>query len=320
MVDINSQLIAMLCEEMPFTRMEASLLVYSAPKRYKVHFIEKRNGKGKRLIAQPTAEVKILQRWVVSKFIEKLPIHNAATAYRPSIGIRDHAERHVRNKYLLKVDFKDFFPSISAVDISAHLKAHLGLTEDLAWGLARILTRNDPQGRLHLSIGAPSSPAVSNAVMYEFDSKLAKFCEEKKVSYSRYADDLALSTEVPHVLDDVYKYVQTLLEEIAYPKLAINPDKTVFTSKKYQRQLTGLILTNDGKVSLGREKKRMIRAMANNYCEGKLESNLHGRLKGFLAFAHSIEPKFVLKIKAAMGEEAYMRLLNNSSTPSNVKK
>lgn len=309
MANINTELLDILCEEMPFSRAEAQLLIYSASQRYKIHFIEKRNGRGKRLIAQPTAEVKVVQRWAIDKYIKQLPIHDAAKAYRHRISIKNHASAHAKNKYLLKVDFKDFFPSIKADDFIAHMCRNLQVSVELASDLARLLFRHDKQAGLILSIGAPSSPAVSNTLMFEFDSRLHDFCVAHDVSYTRYADDLALSTNTPHVLDDVFKYIQSLIKEIAYPKLTINPAKTTNTSKKFQRQLTGLILTNDGQVSLGREKKRMIRAMANNYLHGKLPPLLHSRLKGFLAFAHSIEPAFVLKIRKAMGEEQYIKLL-----------
>lgn len=309
MVNINTELLDLLCADLPFTRAEALLLIYSAPQKYKTHFIEKRNGKGKRLIAQPTAEVKAAQRWAIEKYIKKMPVHNAATAYRQKIGIKDHASAHAQNKYLLKIDFKDFFPSIIAIDFISHIRRHTDISVELASDLARILFREDKQKNLILSIGAPSSPAISNTLMFEFDSRLHDFCLGCGVIYTRYADDLALSTNTPHVLDTVFKQVQLIVKEITYPRLTINTEKTVYTSKKFQRQLTGLILTNEGNISLGREKKRMIRAMANNYVKGTLAAPLHGRLKGFLAFAYSIEPNFVLKIRIAMGEELYMKLL-----------
>ena len=305
---INSQLLDLLCEEFPFTRAEAWELIRSAPKRYKVHFIEKRNGRGMRLIAQPTAELKAVQRWVVTRFISQMPVHEAASAYRANRNICDHASIHARNKYLLKIDFKDFFPSIRARDFKRHAIKYLAIDARLASELALLLFRRDKNKGHTLSIGAPSSPTLSNTLMYEFDTKLAKFCMNNEITYSRYADDLALSTNKPHRLDGAFKYIRELINSLAYPRLTINEEKTVFTSKKYQRKLTGLILTNVGGVSLGRERKREIRAMADYYRKGKLEEDLHGRLKGFLAFALSVEPEFVWTIRKLLGEEMYAAL------------
>lgn len=317
---INSQLLDLLCDEFPFTRMEAWELIRSAPKRYKVHFIEKRNGRGKRLIAQPTAELKVVQRWVASQFISKMPIHEAASAYRPNQNISDHAKLHARNKYLLKIDFKDFFPSIKARDFELHAVKHLGIDTRLASELALLLFRRDEDRKLTLSIGAPSSPMLSNTLMYEFDIKLAEFCATEGVTYSRYADDLALSTNRAHILDGAQDFVCSLLRQISYPKLKINPEKTVFTSKKFQRKLTGLTLTNHGSVSLGRERKREIRAMADHYRKGKLEESQHGRLKGFLAFSLSVEPEFVATIRKLIGEEKYTTLLAYGTSDGSATK
>lgn len=306
----NSQLLDLLCDELPLTRAEAWELICTAPRRYKVHFIEKRNGRGKRLIAQPTAELKAVQRWAITRFISKMPVHEAASAYRSNRNIADHAQVHAKNKYLLKIDFKDFFPSIKARDFERHAIKFLGVETRLALELAGLLFRRDENRELTLSIGAPSSPMLSNSLMYEFDVRLADFCSIKGVEYSRYADDIALSTNHAHVLDEVNNFVSGLLVEVAYPRLKINPEKIVFTSKKFQRTLTGLTLTNHGTVSLGRERKREIRAMADYYRKGKLDENLHGRLKGFLAFSLSVEPEFVSTIRKLLGEEKYANLLS----------
>ncbi len=306
----NSPLLELLCEEHPLTRAEAWALICSAPKRYKTHYIEKRNGRGRRLIAQPTAELKTIQRWVISKFISTMPVHAVATAYRQNKNIADHARVHAKNKYLLKIDFKNFFPSIQARDFIEHAIRHLGINTRLAEELSLLLFRRDENNNLSLSIGAPSSPAISNTIMYEFDCQLLDYCTTREITYTRYADDLALSTNHPHELDKANEFVQKLLKIIRYPTIAINPDKTVFTSRKYQRQLTGLILSNGGTVSLGRERKRTIRAMADHYRKETLSPELHAQLKGWLAFSLSVEPGFVHKVRAMMGEAYYLKLIS----------
>lgn len=306
----NSELLELLCDEHPLTHAEAWELIHTAPRRYKVHFIEKRNGRGRRLIAQPTAELKIIQRWIISKFIVAMPVHEAATAYRSHKNISDHARVHANNKYLLKIDFKNFFPSIEDRDFVQHAVKHLGISTRLASELSLLLFRRDENNRLSLSIGAPSSPSVSNSLMYEFDLKLAEYCYANEIVYTRYADDLALSTNKPRQLDKANQFIRELLCHIRYPRIEINPEKTVFTSKKFQRQLTGLILSNAGNVSLGRERKRSIRAMADHYRKGKLAPDLHAKLKGWLAFSLSVEPAFVKGIRTMMGEFHYSKLLS----------
>ena len=289
---------------------DARVLVFTAAYRYKLHYIEKRHGRGQRLIAQPTAEIKLLQRWAVEKYVTQLPIHKAATAYRSGVSIKDHAAVHAANRYLLKLDFQDFFPSILGTHFLMHLKSHMKISEEDANLLMRLLFRFDREMQDYvLSIGAPSSPAVSNTVMYDFDNALTNFCKAHDIIYTRYADDLALSTSKPKVLDDAFQFIKQLCREMPYPRLQLNDAKTVFTSKKHRRQLTGLILTNEGKPSLGREKKRLIRSMAHRFSLNQLPQDQILHLRGLLAFAFSIEPMFFSSINRMIGEEAFQRLM-----------
>lgn len=289
---------------------DARVLIFTAAYRYKLHYIEKRHGRGKRLIAQPTAEIKLLQRWAVEKYVGQLPIHKAATAYRSGISIKDHASIHADNRYLLKLDFQDFFPSILGKHFLMHLKSHASIADDDANLLMRLLFRFDRETQDYvLSIGAPSSPAVSNTIMYDFDNALTNYCRTRDVVYSRYADDLALSTSKPKVLNDAFDFVKRLCGDMPYPRLQLNDAKTVFTSKKHRRQLTGLVLTNDGQPSLGREKKRLIRSMAHHFSLGELSQDQVLHLRGLLAFAFSIEPLFFSSINRMIGEEAFQRLM-----------
>ena len=293
-------------KDYPLTLSEIKLLLITAPRRYKLHEIDKRNGRGKRLIAQPTSEIKTLQRWATEKYLNQLPIHDAATAYRKGASIKQHASIHAKNKYLLKLDFENFFPSIKANDFIKHANGFSEFSQEDVRLLTLLFFRRElGSSELVLSIGAPSSPSLSNTVMYPFDLELSNYCSARKINYTRYADDIALSTNQPKVLDAVHEFIKTLCQSMQYPKLKLNNKKTVFTSQKYSRQLTGLILSNDGKASLGRDKKREIRAMTHHFSLGKLETAEINRLRGLLAFSMSIEPNFVDTIKKMIGDGQY---------------
>lgn len=295
----------------PVSVREASLLIATAPSRYKVHLIEKRHGRGMRVIAQPTAEIKALQRALLDKYVSTLPVSDSVTAYRKDFGIVDHASAHAPHRYLLKLDFKDFFPSITGADFLKHVKKYSDISPEDAKLLARLFFWC-PKGeqKLRLSIGAPSSPAISNTILYDFDTELVKFCGEHHVTYTRYADDLAFSTSEAGVLTQVHKFVEGLCSRQQYPKLELNIDKTVFTSKKHRRQLTGLVLSNEGKASLGRDKKRLIRAMADRYKKGVLSAEDLGTLRGWVAFSISVDKVLVDSLQRMLGTEKFYELMH----------
>jgi RNA-directed DNA polymerase len=98
---------------------------------------------------------------------------------------------------LLKMDFRNFFPSILMTDIVRHLEIHCGQQYDSsAIKLIAYVCTWAPkrQGPLRLCIGAPSSPLLSNSVMFDFDKQLSSAAASDRVTYTRYADDLALSS------------------------------------------------------------------------------------------------------------------------------
>lgn len=303
----------LLARKLPLSRGELLLLIATAPNRYKVHTIEKRHNRGKRLIAQPTAEVKVVQTLLQGHLQGLLPIHECTKAYRARTSIKDHAEPHATKRYLLKIDFKDFFPSITSADFGQHLSRYTEMNQDGVDVLSRVFFwRPKLTNRLILAIGAPSSPWLSNTILFDFDSRLSEYCREAGIVYTRYADDLALSTNTPNILGDALAYVRTLCAELPYPRLTINEDKTVFTSKKNNRTLTGLVLSNSGSVSIGRERKREIRSLANHYSRGLLVPEKIAHLRGLLAFTLSIDRAFNAAIERMIGPKKYEELMGSA--------
>ena len=290
-------------------------LIRSAPFRYKVFKIEKRSGSGKRTIAQPAREVKALQYWVMEKILRRFPIHPAAMAYRKGRNIVTNALKHAPQRFLLKMDFRDFFNSITSDDIEAYIRRRSKdewSEEDISYLKGILFWNRDRKGRLIMSIGAPSSPMLSNILMYDFDKRIQAFCTKRKVKYTRYADDLAFSTNRANILREIEVQVARVCEEIAFPHLEVNKEKTVHTSRNGARRVTGLVLTNDGDVSLGREKKRLIRAQVYHYINGKLSHEEARKLRGMFAFVNSSEPAFIQRLRDYYGDEVIDRIIKLS--------
>lgn len=279
-------------------------IMRSAPVRYKTYSIPKRAG-GCREISQPAIEVKVLQRGLIELLLRDLPLHEAATAYRKGMSIRDNALRHAGDGPILKMDFKEFFPSIKPRDWSAYCMKFNILTDPVNINLTNLLLFHRPKGSsvLRLAIGAPSSPFLSNALMFEFDQAIAEAVARDHVVYTRYADDLTFSARRTGHLVNVEKIVRSTLKGLEYPKLTINDEKTTRITRKYGRRVTGLTLANDGRVSIGHSRKRLIRAAVHHASLGKLSSKSLGELKGLLGFANSAEPKFIDALKNKYGAE-----------------
>jgi hypothetical protein len=254
--------------------------------------------------------VKALQRGLIEILLRNLPMHHAATAYRVGMSIKDNAMRHAGNGPILKMDFKDFFPSIKPRDWSAYCKQNGVLNDSVDIHLTSLLLFQRPKGSsvLRLAIGAPSSPFLSNALMFDFDQAIAEAVAKDHVIYTRYADDLTFSAPRTGHLVNVERIVRATLRVLQYPRLAVNDDKTTRVTRKYGRKVTGLTLTNDGKVSIGHERKRLIRAAVHHAALGKLSPASLGELKGLLGFANSAEPQFINTLRQRYGAELIQRI------------
>jgi len=306
-------LIIQLAKDLGLAPKDILLIAKTAPHRYKEYQIPKRKPGTFRDIAQPAREVKILQRWVIDNILNRLPIHDAATAYVEGRNIKFNAMLHSRNPFLLKMDFTNFFPSIVPRDFKAHLLRYLPdvYTEDEIELLSRILFwKNKREGRMQLSIGGPSSPTLSNTIMYEFDSLIRAECIALDIVYTRYADDLAFSAADFERLREIQNCVSISLRKIIYPKLAINGEKTVFLSKKGNRTITGVVIANDGSLSLGRDRKREISCQINWYKTGKLDRDATLKLHGMLCFANDVEPDFIRRMSIKYSSSTIQELIH----------
>jgi hypothetical protein len=303
---MTSTLLGKMSKDLLMPDVILDYLIRSAPYRYKVYQIPKRSGSGMRTIAQPAREVKELQYWVINNVFPLMAVHPTATAYMTGKNIRDNCKTHANNAYLLKLDFKDFFPSIKGEDFSHYMRSNenIQIGEAELQKLIKILFWC-PKGQdnLQLSIGAPSSPYLSNAIMYKFDSEIAQYCSSLLVNYTRYADDMTFSMQEKTNRGIVLQKVLDKLNELPFPRLEINNKKTVFGSKAHRRMVTGLIISNDGEVSLGRERKRNIRAQIHRFITGKLSDKEQVKLRGMLAFSRNIEPNFIRRMEKKYGHK-----------------
>ncbi len=301
-----------LTQELKISRSSLDRLASRAPKMYKVYTIPKRTG-GERLIAHPAKPLKTVQRELVKELSEVLPVHSSAYAYKKGVSIKDNALCHVENKYLLKMDFNNFFNSITpSLFLKICEESNLKLSEAEKRLLAGLLFWNKSKrlsGKKVLSVGAPSSPFISNLVMYEFDEAMDTLCKKESVTYTRYADDITFSTNLKGKLFSFPLVVKKKLSEIFDYQITVNDFKTIFSSKARNRHVTGITLSNEGKISIGRGRKRVLSAMIHKYTIGTLSTEDVSYLQGFLAFAKGIEPEFIKRMERKYSKSTVKEIL-----------
>jgi hypothetical protein len=266
----------------------------TAPNRYKVFYIPKRNGRDLGLVAQPAREVKAIQRLIIQLIENKLPIHDAATAYRSGGSIFKNAKPHAAARFITKLDCENFFPCIDRTSLRRHLAKYLlELTpNEIDFILSACCWRPKGTSTQRLCIGAPTSPMLSNSIMYEVDRDISNMCAEVDVVYTRYSDDICISATRPDVLGELERKIRSRIAQNKFPSLTLNDKKRVSVGRGNAMNVTGLTLSNTGLVTVGRKRKRGVRSGAMHYINGILSADEIFRLKGEIAFVISVEPGY----------------------------
>ncbi len=166
-------------------------------------------------------------------------------------NIVENALPHVEKKYVLNMDIKDFFSSISDQRIYLIFRAApFCFDVQIASALTYLVTVNQclPQG-------APSSPILSNFACLSLDQKLTTFSNQNNWRYTRYADDLTFSSNEPFTPEQIDFIKQILKQEGFEP----NEKKFRVRTSNKKQLVTGLVVNE--KVNIERKMLKKTRAM-----------------------------------------------------------
>lgn len=287
-----------------------------APTSYKRYLIPKKNGEY-RSIFHPAQKTKSLQYALIDVILTKLPIHSQAFAYKNGLKspLRKNALLHLNFSYSIRLDMKDFFPSIVPDDLIKILNAEdpLGMSRQLSeteiMFMKNVLFIKHPTLGVGLAIGAPSSPIISNCVMYKIDDDLHKYSIRKNGVYSRYADDIVFSSNKKIECIKFRLFVLKILDKYKSPKLTVNDDKTMLMSRGTRRIITGLCVTHDKKISIGRDKKRYIRKLIYDIKCNKIDAVKLKYVQGYIAYIMDVEPSLYNSLIIKYGSDPIYNIM-----------
>lgn len=281
---------------------------------YRRWSIPKRDG-GLRTITAPKKLLKTAQRWALRNVAEKLPVHGAAHGFLADRSIVTNAAVHAGADTIVKVDIKDFFPTVTWRRVKGLLRK-AGFPEQVATLLALISTeapRDAVQfrgktwfvatGPRALPQGAPTSPAYSNALCMKLDRRMSGLARVLGFKYTRYADDLAFSWRKPeksaegvHPKAPVGVLLRGVRDILRGEGFAMHPDKTRVMHAGGKQRITGMVVNKapDGAPSarVPRETVRRLKAALHNREVGKpgKEGESLAQLEGMAAFVFMADP------------------------------
>jgi hypothetical protein len=299
-----TSLVALAATECNLSEDWVQAVLRSGPSDVKKIQVSHKRKPGFRLVSRPSAELEILQRWLVLRFFRRNRVHPMAMAFLPNKSILSNANFHKNNDYFIRIDFKDFFPSIRINDLIKALIDDTACIDPLTKydGYREFLARICFDFSEKLPIGYISSPAISNLVMWDFDSKLSELVATKKALIgdglvTRYADDIVFSTNLRGGCKKFFELFRPLVDMNKYPTLKINDKKTAFSSKAGGSAIvTGLRVCADSHVTVDSRHKDAVRLMLSLHAKGELKTSDFPVLRGHLAFLRNVAPAFYSKI------------------------
>jgi hypothetical protein len=285
-----------------------------------------RPGAPVRLLEQPKARLKAVQRRVLHEILDWIPAHPAAHGFVAGRSVRTHAAAHVGAAVVLRFDMEDFFASLAAGRVFGVLRT-AGYPEAVAHALTGLTTNvvaaeawaqipapaapalRHAHARLgrrlatpHLPQGAPTSPMLANLCVFTLDRRVAGLARAVGATYTRYADDLVLSG--PAALARRARRLEEALGAIAAGEgLRLNARKTTVMTRAGRQRVTGVVV--NVRPNVAREDYDRLKAILHNAArDGPAAHNRDGvedfraHLLGRIAWVAALHPERGARLRA----------------------
>lgn len=198
---------------------------------YREFTIPKKSG-GVRTIKAPRVFLKTVQQWLNDYILQDIPVHDACHAYRRDRSIVSNARRHLSAKFVANIDITDFFGNISNYKLVDRLSRYM--SDQCVFAIEELCTFGGatPQG-------APTSPLLSNFILFDFDEEMSCFCADRGCVYTRYADDMSISGHGEPEVRSCIRHARQALRDNGF---SLNDKKTRIAAPSDQQRVTGVVV------------------------------------------------------------------------------
>lgn len=282
------------------------------------------------------------QRWITHCILSRAKVHSASRAFSKEDTLIKAVEEHCECRWLIKIDIRNFFESISEIAAyrvfrslgyqplvsfeMARLCTRMGGRSHIRrklrwmrWSNWRAITHYEPWNRTggpeigHLPQGAPTSPMLANLAVIHLDTDVAAIAKKLGLTYTRYADDLILSSAAKgFTREKAQQAIGQVTAALGKWGLGANSAKTSVSPPGSKKIALGLALEGPTP-RLPRHFKEKLRAHLF-YLENRVIGpvgharargftsviGLRNHLQGLAAFAAQIEPKYGADIKSRL--------------------
>ncbi|WP_045760381.1 reverse transcriptase domain-containing protein [Xanthomonas albilineans] len=278
-----------------------------------------------RTIYKPSRTLKDFHAFLNGFILEHLPVNKSVSfAYRKGATPVQAVEPHAKSRAFFQTDLERFFDSITAPLIRRVLVENETPVADLQNHLDHVLRLLTIDGKL--PIGYSTSPIVSNACLLSFDRRLAQISHDRGWIYTRYADDIMLSSQDRANLSNAAAVIKDCLASELGDGFKLNSEKSKLTTIGRRVKLLGLLILPTGDIAIDRDvrnrieswihfylrdRARLLKIFEETYNEG-MEEGLQ-RLSGLISYAHAADPAYLEKLRSKFGTTVIDSLLHRSA-------
>ncbi|MBX6954522.1 RNA-directed DNA polymerase [Providencia rettgeri] len=273
-------------------------------------YLELKTYKGKEIIAYKKGfnKLKLLHRFLNEAVFNRIEIMNDVVfSYRKGVNVLNCVMPHRNSNFIFKTDINNFFPSFSSKFIEVKLinKFNNFIISDINQYLPEIVdivTYNNT-----LPIGLSTSPSLSNILFSDIDFKIKLFSNENEYYYTRYADDIIISSNRDINKNTIFDDLQQILTS-ENDNFILNKSKTKLLRKGNLRKIMGVCIMPDGHITVDKKLKNNIETKL--YYMSKL-NNIHSKdsetteikryLSGIINYVSTIDNSYINKLKRKYG-------------------
>lgn len=265
----------------------------------------------RRELISPSERLRAYHDFLRLFLIDFLPVHKEVVfSYRKGVNARAAVELHAQSRHFFVTDIESFFPSLTR-DIVRNtiLRAMpkipiIDLLDHLEHVLDLLCVDNA------LPIGFSTSPGLSNAALHPLDAAFLDHCQEIGVIYTRYADDIILSSCERAALTLGESILTDLLARMFGGGLRLHRGKSKYLHVGGKIKLLGMVLLPNGMITVDTTFKDEVETMLHLYLRDRDRFNTlletgpaktEARLSGLLNYINTVDQSYLEKLRRKYG-------------------
>lgn len=263
-----------------------------------------------RIVYSASAKLKDFHSFLNMVVFEQLSSNeDVVYSYRKGVNALDAVIDHRNSKYFFQTDIRKFFPSIDRELVAKTINRNKERipVSDFDNYFDRVLDMVCYGGSL--TTGFSTSPLISNSVLIEFDDYFYKYCKSNHLVYTRYSDDLIVSSSKPFEID-IESTIIEKLGKLYRGNFGINKSKSRYSHIGQKVKLLGMVILPNGDITIDRKQKKEIEVLLHYYKEDKkrFDKLIDGdyqkgmaRISGILNYIKMIDEEYLNKLMKKYG-------------------